>query len=55
MEPFAHDVDELKRLLDELGEDAFELAYIEYCVALLAEDAATSPAPAPAHATSKAA
>ena len=53
MEPFAHDVDELKRLLDELGEDAFELAYIEYCVALLAEEAKASPAPV--HATPKAA
>ena len=41
MEPFAHDVDELKRMLDALGEVAFERAYIDYCVALLAEQDAT--------------
>jgi len=43
MEPFAHDVDELKRMLDALGEAAFERAYVDYCVALLAED--DEPAP----------
>jgi len=41
MEPFAHDVDELRRLLAELGAKAFELAYIEYCASLLAEEHAT--------------
>ena len=50
MEPFAHDTDELKRMLDDLGKNAFELAYIEYCAALLAEQNATG-----ADATQKAA
>ena len=44
MEPFAHDVDELRRMLAELGKRAFELAYIEYCAALLAEERDAEPA-----------
>jgi hypothetical protein len=44
MEAFAHDVEELERILAELGESAFERAYLEYCAALLLqEEAALEP------------
>jgi hypothetical protein len=44
MEAFAHDVEELERILAEIGTSAFDRAYLEYCAALLIqEEAALKP------------